>query len=159
MEFDDFDFYNSRRQILEGMALNSFEFSKLILGYLYEFDKWDIVGTEEVNGRTCVHIKGTANDKCIFHVFVNDFDMYVDEATGAIVKLLGYNTNGELSHFVNTLNLKFEDDAEPFEMPDFSGYEVSEISEPAYAVQPAVADDPVTDIPETDDAPVIEIQN
>ena len=89
--------------------------------------------------------------------------MYVDEATGAIVKLLGYNTNGELTHFVNTLNLKFEDDAEPFEMPDFSGYEVSEISESAYAEQPAEAEgipiEPVTDIPETNGAPVIEIQN
>ncbi len=153
MEFDDFDFYNSRRQILDGMALNSFEFSKMILGYLYEFDKWDIVGTEEVNGRTCVHIKGTASDKFIFHEFVKDFDMYVDEATGVIVKVLGYNTNGDLTHFVNTLNLKFEDEAEPFELPDFSGYEIYEMSEPYYVAQPAVADgapftDPATDTPE-----------
>ena len=85
MEFDDFDFYNSRRQILEGMALNSFEFSKLILGYLYEFDKWDIVGNEEVNGRSCVHIKGKLSTKAIFYELAKDYDMYVDEATGAIV--------------------------------------------------------------------------
>ena len=41
----------------------------------------------------------------------------LSDETGVIVKLLGYNENGELSHFVNTLDLKFEDDAEPFEMP------------------------------------------
>ena len=137
MEFDDYDFYNSRRQILEGMGLNSFEWSKLVLGYLYDFDTWDIVGTETVNGRNCVHIKGKANDKFIFKEFVSDFDMYTDEETGVLVKLLGYNRNGALSHFVNTLDLKFEDDAEPFELPDFSDYEVFEAKEPAYVAQPA----------------------
>ena len=79
--------------------------------------------------------------------------MYVDEATGVIVKVLGYNTNGALTHFVNTLNLKFEDDAEPFEMPDFSGYQVFDDSMAYGAVQPADADgapvtDPAADTPE-----------
>lgn len=145
MEFDDYDFYNSRRQILEGMGLNSFEWGKLVLGYLYEFDTWDIVGTETVNGRNCVHIKGKANDKFIFAEFVRDFDMYTDAKTGVIVKLLGYNENGEISHFVNTLNLRFEDDAEPFEMPDFSDYEINEMSDSVYEAQ---GDAPVEAAPE-----------
>lgn len=135
MEFDDYDFYHSRRQILEGMGLSTFEWSKQILGYLYEFDTWEIIGTETVNGRECVHIKGKPNDKFIFKEFVSDFDMYTDAETGVIVKLLGYNENGELSHFVNTLDLKFEDDAEPFEMPDLSDYDVHEMQEPAFAEQ------------------------
>ena len=164
MEFDDYDFYNSRCQILDGMGLDSFEFAKLVLGYLYEFDKWDIVGTETVNGRTCVHIKGTVNSRCIFRDFVKDFDMYTDEATGAVVKLLGYNQNGELSHFVNTLNLAFEDDAEPVVQPDFSGYEIHEDTGPAEAVPQGSLPEgtvgvpvfqPVTDLPASD-APVQE---
>lgn len=145
MEFDDYDIYNSRRQILEGMGLNSFEWGKLVLGYPYEFDTWDIVGTETVNGRNCVHIKGKANDKFIFAEFVRDFDMYTDAKTGVIVKLLGYNENGEISHFVNTLNLRFEDDAEPFEMPDFSDYEINEMSDSVYEAQ---GDAPVEAAPE-----------
>ena len=153
MEFDDYDFYHSRRQILEGMGLSTFEWSKQILGYLYEFDTWEIIGTETVNGRDCVHIKGKPNDKFIFKEFVSDFDMYTDTETGVIVKLLGYNKNGTLSHFVNTLDLKFEDDAEPFEMPDLSAYQMHEMQEPVFAEDvngvpdpEAFADEPVRDM-------------
>ena len=79
--------------------------------------------------------------------------MYTDTETGVIVRLLGYNENGELSHFVNTLDLKFEDDAEPFEMPDLSAYQMHEMQEPAFAEEvngvpdpEAFADEPVRDM-------------
>jgi hypothetical protein len=79
--------------------------------------------------------------------------MYTDAETGVIVKLLGYNENGALSHFVNTLDLKFEDDAEPFEMPDLSAYQMHEMQEPAFAEEvngvpdpEAFADEPVRDM-------------
>ena len=147
----DYDFYHSRVQLLDGMGLDILENSKLVLGYLFEFDLWDIVGTEQINGRTCVHIRGSVNSKCVECDYVKDFDMYTDAETGMIVKLLGYDENGALSRFIITQDLAFEDDAEPVIQPDFSDYEVKAIPEPVYSYRPGNADlagEPVTDMPE-----------
>ena len=144
MDFDDYDFYNSRIQLLDGMGLDCLENSKLVLGYLFDFDLWDIVETEEINGRTCVHIRGTVNSKCIEKDFVKSFDMYTDAETGMIVSLIGYDENGVISRFLVTQDLAFEDDAEPVIQPDFTGYEISDDSGPVMA-NAAESQYPVTD--------------
>jgi len=116
--FTEFDNWNSRRQMLGGIALDCVENYRMAVDYLQDYDKWDIVGTEEIGGRKCVHIKGTYD---VEYDEVKSFDLYVDEETGVTVKENGYDANGKLIRFIVVENLKFNDEAASVAEPDLTG--------------------------------------
>lgn len=115
------------RLICNGIGMECLHNTGISLSYLYNFNNWDIVGTEVVNGRQCVHIHGHAPETDNELVFFKDsgsvktFDIYADEETGVLVRLLGYDDNGETARFIETLDLAFNENAVPVQSPDLSG--------------------------------------
>ena len=113
-----FDSSASRIQMLGGIAINCIENYRTAFDYLGNFDNWDIVGTEEVNGRACVHINGAYQAA---YDSIMSFDLYLDEETGVTVRLKAYDASGRVVYFIETENLKFNGEAEPVKNPDLSG--------------------------------------
>lgn len=132
-EGSSYDYWNSRTQLLDGLALDSIENYRMTVDYLQDFDKWDIVGTEEVNGRICVHLSGSVY---LAYSPIRSFDLYVDEATGVTVKALSYDENGNLYYFSDTKELAFDDDAKPVTQLDpeiiASAKELEPVAAPAF---------------------------
>ncbi len=60
------------------MASNALFPQDIALSRLADFDAWDIVGTEEMLGRTCAVIKGSYGE--------NEFTVYTDIETGIMLK-------------------------------------------------------------------------
>ena len=148
----EYDMWNSRRQILGGISTDCIENYRMAVDLLQDFDSWDIVGTEEVEGRKCVHIKGVYN---VEYDSVKKFDLYVDEETGTTVKMLGYDYDGNIIRFIVTENLAFDDDAEPVQTPVLSrmkenDYSVRYADGPAYIAGSPEENGPVTEVPVTD---------
>lgn len=70
-------------------------------GYLTDFSCWEITGELDYLGRKCIEINGTV-DGYYGEKFNNEtFCMYVDEATGILLMLEGYNAEGEVENFVH----------------------------------------------------------
>ncbi len=115
------DYWDGRRQqLLSGIAVECLENSRLAAEYLGNFDKWEIIGPDQVNGRVCVQIDGTVD-----YAFdqVKHFVLFVDEETGVVVRLFGYDDSNELVSFLDVTELAFDDDAKPVETIDTSGFE------------------------------------
>lgn len=77
--------------------------------YLCDFNDWDIVGTEEMLGRTCADILGTHCG--------NTFRIYLDVATGIMMKFERYQYNEEsgdeeLTDFTELRSLEVDTDFE-----------------------------------------------
>lgn len=117
-ESNDYDYWNTRKLLLDSICIDCIENYRQTVNYLGNFDNWDIVGTEEVNGRVCVHINGVCN---IEYEQVKSFDWYIDEETGVTVRFKGYNSDGSTGKFTEVKNLKFNDEADPVKVPDFTG--------------------------------------
>lgn len=131
-ECNEYDYWNSRKQLLSGISVDCIENYRMTINYLGNLDNWDIVGTEEVNGRVCVHINGVCN---IEYDQTKSFDWYIDEETGVTVRFKGYNGDGSIGSFIEVEKLKFNDEADPVQTPDFTGmtygnYYPPEIAEP-----------------------------
>ncbi|MBR4627848.1 MAG: hypothetical protein IKO47_09145 [Ruminococcus sp.] len=122
--FNEYDNWNSRRQMLGGIAVDCIENYRMAVDYLQDFDKWDIIGTQEVLGRNCVRIEGTYD---VEYDAVKKFELYVDIETGVTVWMNGYDSEGRLKRFTVVENLKFDDEAEPVKTPDFTGLEEKQI--------------------------------
>ncbi|HAG14632.1 MAG TPA: hypothetical protein DCG49_12350 [Ruminococcus sp.] len=110
-EGTEYDYWNSRRQLLNGIAVDCIENYRMVVDYLQDFDRWDIVGTEVLEGRTCVHIHGTTNGQ--YGTPAQEFDLYADEETGVTVKMLEYDASGNIFRFIIVEDLAFDDDAKP----------------------------------------------
>jgi hypothetical protein len=96
--------------------------------YLYDFDSWEILGTEMLAGRECVSIRGHLNKEHCESVSggVTDLDLFcffVDAQTGVIMKLLNFRSDGTLSAFLVVDRIAFDEEAEPVQMVDLSGME------------------------------------
>ena len=158
LDVDSWCSYNNRI-IGNGIGMESLYNIGTVTSYLNNFNNWDIVGTEEVNGRTCVHIQGHApevqNELVFFKdsaMHVTHFDIYADEATGVIVRLRGYDDNENVTRFIETTDLVFDDDVKTIVLPDFSMMEEETFDdypevalEAAEGEEAAVIDAPVTD--------------
>jgi len=85
---------------------------EMTFGFLTDRDLWDITDIVEYEGKTCYLIEGktTADYGAKLNVF--RFEFLVDTNTGVLVNYKGYNENDELSDFMYTENLQFEDKAE-----------------------------------------------
>ena len=127
-ESGTFDSSASRIQMLSGIAINCIENYRTAFEYLSSFDNWDIVGTEEVNGRVCVHINGAYQAA---YDSITSFDLYLDEETGVTVRLKAYDASGRVVYFIETENLKFNGEAEQVKNPDLSGLTGGSEAEPA----------------------------
>ena len=68
--------------------------------YLTDFTKWGITGKKEYLGRNCIVIEGSVGTYA--EKFGNEsFCMYIDEATGILLMLEGYDSDGEVMNFVH----------------------------------------------------------
>ncbi len=72
---------------------------------------WDIDGTEEIDGNKGYHIIGTTTKEYGNKINVSSFEFVVDTDTGVLLKYVGYDSNGEISDYMYTENIKFEDNA------------------------------------------------
>lgn len=91
--------------------------------FLWDFDKWDIVGDVEFIGRDCVEI-----------AFKDGIDatMYIDKETGCMLYYT-YYTNGELTDYLVVDEIAFNENAVPVPDIDLSKYSYPpEISDEEY---------------------------
>lgn len=82
---------------------------------LYDFDAWEIVGDIEYLGRDCVEISMDYNENTV-HV-----NAYIDKETGCALYALE-TTNGEVTDYLVTLEINFDEEAEPVPEIDMNEY-------------------------------------
>ena len=111
----EYDYWNSRRQLLDGISVDCIENYRMAVDWLQDFDKWEIVGTETVNGRECVHLQGETDSN---YDNIRRFEFYVDQATGVTVRFLSYDENGNVGRFIDVTELAFDGDAAPVKTLD-----------------------------------------
>lgn len=98
----------------------------VMLVKLYDFDAWEIVGDIEYIGRDCVEISMDYNENTV-HTKV-----YIDKETGCLLYALE-TTYGEVTDYLVTLEINFDEDAEPVPEIDLSEYTMPEpISDEEY---------------------------
>ena len=85
---------------------------EMTFGYLTDTDLWEIKGVEKLNGRTCYHITGVTGAEYGKKRNVASFEFFVDTNTGVLLKYVGYDTNGNISDYLYSENMQFEEKAE-----------------------------------------------
>ena len=157
-----YDNWNTRRQMLGGIAVDCIENYRMAVDYLQDSSKWTITGSEKIIGRVCVCIKGVYD---VEYDDVKSFELYVDRETGVTVKALGYDANGELIRYMTVENLHFNDEAEPVTRPDLTGLTCKTLSDPLIietdngtkVVVETSSDDEIPQAENQEVGPVIEI--
>lgn len=84
---------------------------EITVGYLNNFDLWNVVDVITIDGRSYYIIQGEAEESYGARFDVSNFTFTVDTQTGIIVKFEGCDMDGNINQFVYTENLKFEDEA------------------------------------------------
>lgn len=76
-------------------------------GYLMDKDLWSVDKNIEYCGRKCYSISGKVNDAYSTKIGADTFMMYVDESTGILLKMEGYNSSGDVvtSMVVSQINI------------------------------------------------------
>lgn len=102
---------------------------EMSIGYLENFDNWEITGTTEVQDRTCAIVKGTAESSYGDRFGVSTFEILVDQETGVWMQFEGYAADGTLADYIYTNDMCFGDTAQA--VPQFSesmtaGYDLLE---------------------------------
>lgn len=98
---------------------------EITFGFLSDFDLWNIEEITTFNDRTCYIINGRASEDYGASLNVADFKLMVDAQTGVILQYEGYDSNGNISNFMYTKDLQFEDKAKKvrvFDKNDFPDY-------------------------------------
>lgn len=80
--------------------------------FLQDFSKWEITGSTEMFGRPCVTLHGYLDGEPCEALDVSKYDMTIDTETGILLRYVGYNSNGEMTDYLLTENLKFGEDAD-----------------------------------------------
>lgn len=81
----------------------------LTVNYLGDFSVWEIVGKTQYLGRECIEIRGRVENEYWAAKRNNTaFCMYVDEATGILLMLEGYNADGEVENFVRVSEIAID---------------------------------------------------
>ena len=86
---------------------------EMTIGYLKNFDDWEIVDVIDWNGRECYLIQGIAEKEYGTRFDVDTFKIWVDKATGIWYRYEGYNASGDLTDYFYTDDLRFGPDARP----------------------------------------------
>lgn len=82
-------------------------------GFMSDFSKWEIAGTEELDGRTCAVVKGTTTESYGNQLGLASFEIWVDQETGVWLWYEGYDENGEVQSYVYADNMRFGSEAQP----------------------------------------------
>ncbi len=85
---------------------------EIAMGYLNDTSLWEVSDIVNYNELICFQIKGVPNNDYGAKLNVSQFEFLVDVNTGALVKYQGYDKDGNLSDFMYTENLKFDDKAD-----------------------------------------------
>lgn len=85
---------------------------EITMGFLQNQDLWEIEGVKEFSGLDCYVIHGKTSEDYGAKLNVAEFEFLVDVNTGVLVRYEGFDENGNLSDFMYTENLKFDDSAE-----------------------------------------------
>ena len=101
-----------------GAIAGSFCPTEMTLGYLKNFDNWEITGTKEYQGRNCTVVQGISEKDYGNKMGVDNFEILVDTETGVWMQYEGYDAYGNVVSYVYTKNLCFGDNAE--DVPLFS---------------------------------------
>ena len=83
----------------------------LTMGYLQDFSRWDIKGTAKYEDKECFCISGTASKEYGAKHNVTRFDFWVDSKTGVLLQYAGYDENGNISDYIYTENIAFDNSA------------------------------------------------
>ena len=126
------DCWNYRRAVSYGFCAKECLYpEERILGFLYDFDNWEITGEKQATGgRMCSVVKGHLTGDYSRKLNVVDFTFLVDQETGILLEYLGYDAAGKLSEFVMTENLKFGDNADLVQSFDPTGLKKADGSLP-----------------------------
>ena len=84
---------------------------EMAFGFLANQELWDIDGIEEIDGNKGYHIFGTTTKEYGNKINVSSFEFVVDVNTGVLLKYVGYDSNGEISDYMYTENIRYEDRA------------------------------------------------
>ena len=98
----------------------------MTFGYLANQNLWSINGTKVIDDKLCYHISGTAEEDYGSKFNVSTFELMVDVNTGVLIQYIGYDDNGEISDYIYTENISFEnkaDKVETFSNNELTGYE------------------------------------
>ncbi|MCD7729907.1 MAG: hypothetical protein LUI05_00205 [Oscillospiraceae bacterium] len=82
---------------------------EMAFGFLLDFDLWEIDGSESYEGRDCVVLSGETNADYGKKIGDERFAFYVDKQTGTLLEYVGYNANGEISDYMGSSNIRFDD--------------------------------------------------
>ncbi|WP_295218372.1 hypothetical protein [Ruminococcus sp.] len=85
---------------------------EMAFGFLTEQSLWEIDGIENLNGRNCYHINGHTTEDYGNKLNVETFEFLVDCNTGVLLQYIGYDCDGEISDYLYTEDVQFEDEAE-----------------------------------------------
>lgn len=110
-----------------GVASESVFPQNTALGFLEDYNKWDITSDGTLNGKDVVIVKGTLNNYYSAKFKATSFQLWVDKNTGILLKREVYNVQGDVVEFINTTSIKFNssiDDAQfklnvPVDYQDF----------------------------------------
>ena len=83
----------------------------LTMGYLQDFDQWDIKGIGKYEDKECLCISGTASKEYGAKHNVTKFDFWVDVKTGVLLQYVGYDENGCISDYIYTENIALDNSA------------------------------------------------
>ena len=100
------------------------------MGFLSDFNLWDIEDILECDGRLCYKIAGRASSNYGKKLGVDSFVLYIDCKTGVILKYEAYDEYGTLKNYLYTQNIKFDDNANStpkFDIDTVNGYEKKQI--------------------------------
>lgn len=80
---------------------------EMTMGYLSDFDNWDITGKETVAGRDCWKLEGTLTDDFYSgKVNASTFAFWVDVETGMLLKFVDYDANGNITETLETTEIQ-----------------------------------------------------
>lgn len=85
---------------------------EMSIGYLKNFDNWEVVDVMDWNGRECYSIQGVAEPEYGSRFDVDTFQIWVDQETGIWYQYEGYSVDGELTDCFYTENIQFGDAAQ-----------------------------------------------
>ncbi len=80
-----------------GYSRESVDPQELAMGYLGNFNTWSIANQEVILGRECSVIKGSLSGHYSEKLHTTDFTLWVDNETGILIQLEGYDAEGNLA--------------------------------------------------------------
>ncbi len=87
-------------------ATESIDPQEMGIGYLEEFDNWQIEAVEQVAGRDCWKLVGTLSGEYAEKLHAYSYEMYVDCETGFVLQYSNFDQNGALTDHLTTLEIQ-----------------------------------------------------